>query len=499
MNNSVVNTKSVLDLFVEGIGEEKVITDAQELERLKSNTSEFAPPAILGLLQPTDVEDVKTIVQIAKSHQVSLYPYSTGMNWGLGSKLPTSGDCFLVSLAFLNSIREVNENYHYAIVEPGVTQQQLYDYIEQNGYQLQLNVTGSSPHSSIVGNILEKGTGFRNHRLEDIRGMEVICGNGDLLRTGFWHQPSEEKTIHHFKYGVGPYLDGLFLQSNYGLVTGVVMNLIPKREDLWMLTCQIPENDLGYFLSKVNLLYRDHYLLSSMHIGNDTRTKIADPVDTEEVPKWTAWATISGDRAMLEFSSREIASRLIHCCKDLNFYSSEQLNEEDPDPFLREIYLLHNGQPSYLFIRAMQKSIGDIGPFNQENVDEGRYGMLCCLPIIPFDGKEAEVLKDLIYEICGEFNFIPALTFNPMNDLYLEVVINLYFDRGKDEEIMLAQRCNERLHHRLYEAGYRFYRFDIEMMQKYIDPDSTFWQTVAKLKDALDPERIIAPQRYNLE
>lgn len=160
-------------------------------------------------------------------------------------------------------------------MEPGVTQQQLVDYINEKGLALQFNVTGSSPKSSIIGNILEKGTGFRNHRVEDIRGLEIILGNGDQVRTGFWEQRAEEITVHHFKYGVGPYMDGLFLQSNYGIVTAGVVNLIPKTQDTWMLTCNISENKLKHFINKVGYLYRNHYIHSSMHIGNDIRTRIA--------------------------------------------------------------------------------------------------------------------------------------------------------------------------------------------------------------------------------
>jgi 4-cresol dehydrogenase (hydroxylating) len=479
------------------LGEDAVFTNGSIIEEASQNTSAFDTPQLSGLVIPESIEQLKEIINVAREFKVQVYPYSTGFNWGLGSRLPACENCILLSLEKLNKIREVNEDYHYAVVEPGVTQKQLVDYLKDNGKALQLNVTGSSPHSSVVGNILEKGTGFRNHRIEDVRGMEVLLGNGEHLRTGFWDDAPDHTTVHHFKYGLGPYLDGIFLQSNLGIVTAAVVNLIPERDDVWMLTCHVTDNKLQQFINNINWLYRDHYLQSSMHIGNEVRTRIASEAD-EGISHWTSWTTISGDRKFLEFVSQEITLRLSQSCKSLNFFSSEQLNDSNTDPFIREMYLLHQGNPSHLFLRAMGESIGDLGTFDPDNIDQSRYGMLCCLPIIPFSGYEAQRAKSLIYEVCAKYNTTPAVTLNPMNDLYLEAVINLYFDRKNDKEITMAHQCNEELHESLYEAGYRFYRMDIKLMRKYITEDSPFWRTIRELKSSLDPEGIIAPMRYNL-
>ena len=498
MPSTAVNTSNQAIERLQGLlGRDAVFTDGRTLEEARLNTSAFHAPQLPGLVIPETIDQLKTVVNTAREFKMQVYPYSTGFNWGLGSRLPACDNCILVSLENLNQIREVNEAYHYAIIEPGVTQKQLADYLKDQNLSLQLNVTGSSPHSSIVGNVLEKGTGFRNHRIEDVRGLEVLLGNGEHLRTGFWDDAPEKTTIHHFKYGLGPYLDGLFLQSNLGIVTGAVVNLIPKREEVWMLTCHVTANKLQQFIDRINSLYRDHYLQSSMHIGNELRTRIASEAD-EGISHWTSWTTISGDRKFLEFVGQEITQRLSQSCKSLNFFTSEQLNDPNTDPFLREMYLLHQGNPSHLFLKAMGKSIGDLGTFDPDEIDKGRYGMLCCLPIIPFSGYEAQRAQSLIYQICARYNTIPAVTLNPMNDLYLEAVINLYFDRDSEHEIALAHQCNEELHEGLYDAGYRFYRLDIKLMRKYITKHSPFWRTVRELKTALDPDNIIAPMRYNL-
>ena len=49
-------------------------------------------------------------------------------------------------------------------------------------------------------------------------GMEVVLANGEVLRTGMGSLPNSN-TWQVFKWGYGPYLDGIFTQSNYGIVT----------------------------------------------------------------------------------------------------------------------------------------------------------------------------------------------------------------------------------------------------------------------------------------
>jgi 4-cresol dehydrogenase (hydroxylating) len=48
--------------------------------------------------------------------------------------------------------------------------------------------------------------------------MEVVLASGEVLRTGMGALPGA-KTWQQNKYGYGPFVDGLFKQSNLGVVT----------------------------------------------------------------------------------------------------------------------------------------------------------------------------------------------------------------------------------------------------------------------------------------
>ena len=60
-------------------------------------------------------------------------------------------------------------------------------------------------------------------------GMEVVTGGGELVRTGMGALPNSQ-TWQQFKYGYGPYIDGMFSQSNFGVVTKMGIWLMPEPE-----------------------------------------------------------------------------------------------------------------------------------------------------------------------------------------------------------------------------------------------------------------------------
>lgn len=58
-----------------------------------------------------------------------------------------------------------------------------------------------------------KGDHFGNHC-----GMEIVLANGELMRTGTDAMPGS-KTGQLYPYAFGPSPDGLFSQSNFGIVS----------------------------------------------------------------------------------------------------------------------------------------------------------------------------------------------------------------------------------------------------------------------------------------
>src|SRR5262249_27816849 len=156
--------------------------DTETLVGYQLNTSEFSPRDLLAVLRPSSLHEVQQVVAVARSSRIPLYPLSTGRNWGFGSALPVCGPAALVDLGRMDRILKVDPEFGCAVFEPGVTQGKMADHLVALGGTLKLNVTGAGRDTSIVGNVLDHGVGNLGARVNDLLGVEVVLGNGEVVR-----------------------------------------------------------------------------------------------------------------------------------------------------------------------------------------------------------------------------------------------------------------------------------------------------------------------------
>lgn len=102
-----------------------------------------------------------------------------------GGTAPVVPGSLVLDLHRLNRIIEVNEEYAYAIVEPGVSFFDLYKHIKTRGLKLWPSVPAIG-WGSIVGNTIDRGFGYtpNGEHAQHQCGMEVVLPSGELLRTG---------------------------------------------------------------------------------------------------------------------------------------------------------------------------------------------------------------------------------------------------------------------------------------------------------------------------
>ena len=194
---------------------------------------------------PADVEQVQQIVRIANQHKIPLYTISTGRNLAYGGSAPVYSGSVVLDLKRMNRIIEVNERNAFALVEPGVSYFDLYRYIREKKLNLWID-TPDPGWGSLIGNALDHGAGytplpFRDH-FDAHCGMEVVLANGEILRTGMGALPAA-KTWQHFRYGIGPFVDGIFSQSNFGIVTKMGFWLYPQPEAFRSGTIKVQRHD----------------------------------------------------------------------------------------------------------------------------------------------------------------------------------------------------------------------------------------------------------------
>ena len=184
-----------------------------------------------AVVLPTTVEEVVEIVKFANKEKIPIFTVGAG-DADYGGPVPVSKDGILMDFSQMNKIWEINETEMYALIEPGVTIGQLQKELAKHDL---LVAIPSAPHTtSILGNYVpQQGIGCWAARHggneKYVRGVQVVLPNGDVVRTGsaaFLHK------IWHHRNNLGADLTGLFLGSHgcLGIVTKGAIGVIPKPE-----------------------------------------------------------------------------------------------------------------------------------------------------------------------------------------------------------------------------------------------------------------------------
>ena len=517
------------------VGDEHTLTDPQELTRYGWCTMPLRRH-ITAVLRPASLEEIQQIVQIAGAHQVPLYPISTGDNWGYGSALPARDHNVIVDLGRMNRIVEVNTELAYAVVEPGVTQRGLYEHLQQHRIPLALSPTGAGPGRSILGNTLERGFSIGpngDHFLAQC-GMEVVLATGEILRTGFGHYP-DAKATYVYKWGVGPYLDGLFTQSNFGIVTriGVWLMPAPERFEACYIGCN-SEKQLGplidavrdllfaaVFRGPVNLLHRDRVLTMLERYPWEEmagQTPLSESVAQRlaarrKVGLWNGVGAICGSKAQVAAAKQTIKQALKGKVDRLTFLSDDRLEllRRFPRVFsvllklnvpellktLQSSYGLLKGVPTEMALSlAYWRNRRPPPPESDLNPARDNCGLMWFAPVIPITREDVFAFRRIVEPILARYGFEAPLTFTALNERCFDCTLPLLYDKDDLNEVRKAQECYQELVENCREHGYVAYRLGLQAMEAETARDDVFWEVVKKLKGALDPQGILSPGRY---
>ena len=169
----------------------------------------------------------------------------------------------------MNRILSVNTKFAYAVVEPGVTFTDLYNHCLHHNLPLWPSVP-SLGWGSVIGNTLDRGTGFTptaSHH-QHICGLEAMLADGDIVRTGQFAVDTSPSS-HLSKFSFGPSVEGLFLQSNLGIVTKMGIWLTPAPQAYMACTFSMPHiDDVRTIVDVLGPLRRNGTLPNTVYVSN---------------------------------------------------------------------------------------------------------------------------------------------------------------------------------------------------------------------------------------
>ncbi|BBM85974.1 FAD-binding oxidoreductase [Candidatus Uabimicrobium amorphum] len=518
------------------VGEQNILTSSEHLERYTANVTGIER-SIQAVLLPESTEQVQKIVAIANENKTPLYPISSGKNWGLGDRLPVQSGATIVDLKRMNKIHRVDPHHGYAVIEPGVTQKQLYEYLREHNLPFIINITGAGSDTTFVGNAMDRGIGYYGSRVDSMSGLEVVLGNGEVLRTGFGHYLNS-KTTYLYPHGVGPSLEGLFFQSNFGIVTKVGMELIPHKDSHAYLSCSLKNpNNLEAFVDILTDLRQRNIVRTTFHISNDHRSEInACPLlynyflkegDDKETSKrkavelfnsikscWSASCGLLGTKSYIK-DAYEHTKQALKGIGSVKLWTFSSLKKQQkiaqrlsflPSYRLKKA-LLATLEPPLGHSRgipsndALNSIFWPLNKIPQDLIEPAQQncGKLYVLPLVPMSGEAfGEVVQITTNILHDKFGFTPYITMNMAKDKVFESVINIAFHRDDPHQVQKAHNAITEVNRQFVTSGYIPYRVGIQAMSEIISSQDYHWQIVAQLKDILDPNKIISPGRYNL-
>jgi glycolate oxidase len=142
------------------------------------------PVVPLAVTFPTDRQQVARIVEWANATETPLTARGSGTGLA-GACIPVAGGV-VVSFERMDSILEIDEDNHVAVVQPGVTLQQLDEATDRRG--LVYPVFPGESSASLGGNVATNAGGMRAVKYgvtrHQVLGVEAVLGTGEPIRTG---------------------------------------------------------------------------------------------------------------------------------------------------------------------------------------------------------------------------------------------------------------------------------------------------------------------------
>lgn len=485
------------------LGDENVLVDPKVLVGYAKimEPDDDARHAPLGALTPRSVEDIQGILKICNQFKLPVWPISTGKNLGYGSAAPATPGQLVLDLKKMNRIIEFDPVMGTALVEPGVTYPQLIDYMTEHGYEFWTSFPSSGIMAGPVGNTLDRGIGYNRYgeNFSHFCGLEVVMADGDVVRTATGGV-KDSKTWQNYRWGFGPWVDGLFSQSNFGIVTKMGLWLMPKPKiaKSFMVSWNDDEGlARGIEVTRelrlqgvleTGLVGHAFYGVASA-VRRDTLYTGKGAIPAEQIKKicndagydiWMFLATLYGDEARIAADWQAVQQAYAPTGGKL-VSQDEGLKPGTP---LEHWHAHMTGAPD----------AAEFGLYNYR----GGGGSAWFAPVAQARGSDAVNQLNLIRPILDHYGFEYVGGFL-IAERHMEHVMDVLFDRSNPEEAARAHACFEELIAVMGKNGYGVYRtntgFMLQAAEVYGDAQKKLNHT---LKKALDPNNIIAPGKSGI-
>ncbi len=491
---------------------------------------------IPAALRITDANLLPEVMRIAQRHKISVYPISTGHNWGYGTALPVENNCVIIDLSMLQKILHFDAEFGVITLEPGVTQGMLADFLDKGNHSYLVPVTGAGPTCSLLANALERGYGVTPHtdHFGAVTDLEAVLADGSIYKTAL-NESGGEELAKLFKWGIGAYSAGLFTQSGFGIVTRMTILLAPRPECIKVGLFSLKNDDLleSAVIRIRSILTRFPGTVGAINLMNQHRVLAmsapfpSDQLDAAgliplalieqlgsqyQILPWTGIVTLYGTEGMVSTAQKEIRKILSGTASRLIFLSLErartlegiakwipgQLGKRlaSTTSTLANSLELVNGRPNETALPLAYWRNPNPPTGHWRNPARDGCGLIWYAPLVPMRPTQVRGYTTMVKRLALQHGMEPLITFTTISDKLFDSTVPLLFDRADPKAALAAMACYKGMLHTGKQLGYFPYRVGIGAMNE-LSKEQVHSKTFhARLREAIDPDNILSPGRY---
>ncbi|PON16810.1 hypothetical protein C2W62_16505 [Candidatus Entotheonella serta] len=440
-----VNLQTCLQAWQTLLGDEHVVVDEEKLQAIQTATY-ATTQRVPAIIRPGNRPGVQECVKIANQYHMPIYPISAEKNWGYGSRVPVRDGCVILDLGCLNRIVDYNEKLAYVSVEPGVTQEQLFEFLQQ---QQSMWLMPKPKFYQFFWYILEQDAQLEV-LIENLRELRLT----DVLKTTFV-LTNDYRTIS--------------MRSQYPWAEAQGQTPLPDalRRKL--------RADAGSWFGEGALYSADE--------------------KQSEVERQLIQQAIEASGAAFYYYNEELATfsnnQLQVLFPTVDF---DQVDRDQVDQWYRENF--NRGYPNdssikMTYWRKKQDWPAQMAP------DRDQCGLFWVVPSLPFEAIAVREAVSIVEKIALAYQYEPSIGLNCVSARHIDMTAAIVYDREQGGEDERALTCFDEMMKQLMQAGYYPYRLNTHLMETLPTPDDDYNKVIDVLKRALDPNNILAPGRYD--
>jgi len=456
----------ILEKLAGIVGPEYVSDQPEEryLYSMDPGTMDPRMPDIVAM--PGTTEEVSKIVRIANEENIPVVPMGAGLVLSGLTRALKGG--IILDLKRMNRILEINEISRYAVVEAGASEGMLQAYLKKNHPTLKHSMPDAPPIATIGGNVMIHGSGHMSHAAgfhsDMLNGLEVVLPTGEITKIGscatspYWHARAPL-----------PDLAGLFLgwAGTTGIATKLSIKLYPDY----------PHNDIGIFVTSdpetvPDILYRM------------TGVQVAEDMTAWMTPK-PLWANgFQHINISYGANSKEelIWKRNLISASVKDYIDKKEAGFMAIPPIMKGRFL---AIPS-----------ADLARFADTRKGGGFEYVGAIMPVELFPKAYDSGLK-----IAERLQVTYSMGARIVGVNHCMMFFYAYaFNRGDKEDVKRAQRALEETNHEVIKMGGLPWKAEEPAQKEIIEKmDPKMFELMNRIRDTLDPKRIMNPGNWEVD